>query len=232
MLVAFGDPVLPVSSSPSVESGVVPDISALLRRGNQLEPLPSSRREVAQITALYPAMASAYLAADATEERVKQVAGGAKYLHFATHGLLDEQFPLDSGLVLTRTPGGAGAGRENGVLQAWEIFDHLKLNADLVVLSACETALGVEMGGEGLVGLSRAFQYAGARSVLASLWSVADDSTADLMHSFYRHLKVGQSKDVALRNAQMELISSGAAGHPFHWAAFTVSGDWQEGEAR
>jgi CHAT domain-containing protein len=226
-VVAFGDPVLPVSSSTAADEANDPGLPALLRRGDALEPLPSSRREVAQIAALYPGSA-AYLAGDATEERVKQVAGRARYLHFATHGLLDERFPLDSGLVLTRTPGAADQGVENGLLQAWEIFDHLRLNADLVVLSACETALGAEMGGEGLVGLSRAFQYAGARSVLASLWSVADESTADLMHRFYRHLKAGLSKDVALRRAQMELMSTDAAAHPFHWAAFTLSGDWKD----
>jgi CHAT domain-containing protein/Tfp pilus assembly protein PilF len=233
---AFGDPVLPVpvrADADRARGSAAPD---LLRRGYELGPLPSSRREVERIVELYPRTASAYLAAEATEERVKEVAARASYLHFATHGLLDEKFPLDSGLVLTRTPETAGqqtAGRrDNGLLQAWEIFDQMRLNADLVVLSACDTALGVEMGGEGLLGLSRAFQYAGARSVLASLWSVADESTADLMDRFYRHIKAGHSKDVALQKAQVELSRNAGTAHPFHWAAFTLSGDWLDGARR
>ena len=82
----------------------------------------------------------------------------------------------------------------------------MRIDADLVVLSACETGLGKEMGGEGLVGLTRAFEYAGARSVLASLWSVADETTAALMKRFYGYLKAGRSKDAALRQAQLDLI--------------------------
>src|SRR5258707_9276057 len=92
-------------------------------------------------------------------------------------------------------PAGATGDRDNGLLQAWEIFEQVHIDADLVTLSACETGLGQEIGGEGLIGLTRAFQYAGARSVLASLWNVADESTADLMRRFYGHLKAGLSKD-------------------------------------
>ena len=92
-----------------------------------------------------------------------------------------------------------------------------------MTLSACATALGKETGGEGLVGLSRAFQYAGARSVLASLWSVSDESTADLMQRFYRYLEEGKTKDAALRSAQMDALSA----HPFHWASFELIGDWR-----
>jgi len=104
------------------------------------------------------------------------------------------------------------------------------LDADLVTLSACESALGKEMGGEGLVGLTRAFQYAGARSILASLWSVADTGAAELMKRFYGYLKTGASKDEALRHAQADLLQ-GAGGselsNPFHWAAFELIGDWK-----
>src|SRR6185436_16010655 len=94
------------------------------------------------------------------------------------------------------------AGRDNGLLQAWEVFEQVRLNADLVVLSACESALGKELGGEGLIGLTRAFQYAGARTVLASLWKISDRTTAELMVRFYKHLKDGMTKDEALRAAQ------------------------------
>ena len=121
-------------------------------------------------------------------------------------------------------------GEENGLLQAWEIFEEIRINADLVTLSACDTALGKEFAGEGILGLSRAFQYAGARSVLASLWGVGDQHTAELMKRFYRYLKAGRSKDEALRGAQLDLLRSAAdptAAHPFYWAAFQVIGDWR-----
>jgi CHAT domain-containing protein len=100
--------------------------------------------------------------------------------------------------------------------------------------------LGKEMGGEGLVGLTRAFEYAGARSVLASLWSVADETTATLMKRFYSYLKTGKSTDAALRQAQLDLIrdsvsnqnrkgpdARGDTSHPFYWAAFQLNGDWR-----
>lgn len=97
-----------------------------------------------------------------------------------------------------------------------------------MTLSACETGLGEEMGGEGLVGLTRAFQYAGARSVLASLWAVSDESTAVLMKGLYAQLESGRNKDDALRAAQIEMIDSkGGNDHPIHRAAFEVIGDWK-----
>jgi CHAT domain-containing protein len=106
----------------------------------------------------------------------------------------------------------------------YEIFN-LKLNADLVVLSACETGLGKEVKGEGLIGLTRAFLYAGTPSVVVSLWQVQDRSTAELMVRFYRHLKNGQpSKAEALRQAQLELIRHGTFAHPYYWAPFVLVG--------
>jgi CHAT domain-containing protein len=113
---------------------------------------------------------------------------------------------------------------EDGLLQVYEIFN-LKLNADLVVLSACETGLGKEVKGEGLIGLTRAFLYAGTPSVVVSLWQVQDRSTAELMVRFYRHLKNGQpSKAEALRQAQLELIRHGTFAHPYYWAPFVLVG--------
>src|SRR4029434_7288742 len=119
-------------------------------------------------------------------------------VHFACHALADAASPLDSSLVLS-LPADWKPGQPNGLLQAWEVFEQVRLDADLVTLSACGTALGEEMSGEGILGLTRAFQYAGARSVLASLWSVQDAATADLMTRFYRHLRHGGSKDEALQ---------------------------------
>jgi CHAT domain-containing protein/Tfp pilus assembly protein PilF len=224
VLAAFGDPLYPPlpAGRPSTAD---PDIRAALGRGLSLSPLPSTRDEVRSIASLYPE-ARTFLGAEATEERARSIGKGIRYLHFACHGLLDERLPLNSALALT-IPEHPGDGQENGLLQAWEIFESVRIDADLVTLSACDSALGQEIGGEGLIGLTRAFQYAGARSVLASLWSVYDVSTADLMKHFYGHLRAGKAKADALRAAQAELIHSREFSHPYHWAAFQLVGDWE-----
>lgn len=222
-LVAFGDPQYPEADG-AIETGDG-DVSALLRGGNTLEALPATRVEVSGLARTFGEAATVYLGTEATESRAKAVRK-ARYVHFATHGLLDPRWPLDSAVALTM-PGTRREGEENGLLQAWEIFEQVRLETDLVTLSACETALGAELAGEGLIGLTRAFHYAGARSVLASLWRVADGSTAALMATFYGHLRSGLSKDEALRRAQREAIAEPATAAPFHWAAFTLSGDWR-----
>ena len=218
-MVAFGDP----RYSAGLSAGDA-EVRSAVRRGLKLLPLPASRREAEEIAGLFPG-GRAYLGAQATEEEVKRSAPHARFLHFACHGLLDERMPLNSGLALS-IPEHPGAGEDNGILQAWEIYESLRLGAELVTLSACDTALGKDMGGEGILGLTRAFQFAGARSVLASLWSVADASTSTLMRSFYIHLRRGEKKDVALRAAQLALLHSGKPdlSHPFYWAAFQLYG--------
>ena len=113
---------------------------------------------------------------------------------------------------------------EDGLLQVYEIFN-LKLNADLVVLSACKTGLGKEVRGEGLIGLTRAFMYAGARSLVVSLWQVADPSTAELMVKFYEQLDRATDKAAALRQAKLELIQAGRFAHPYYWAPFILAGE-------
>jgi CHAT domain-containing protein/tetratricopeptide (TPR) repeat protein len=221
-LVAFGAPVY---RPPAPNAPADPEVREAVRRGLTLRPLPASAREVRSIAALYP-RAQVYLGLEATEERAKSIGPESRLVHFACHGLLDERFPLNSALALS--PPGPAEGRDNGLLQAWEIFESVRLDADLVTLSACDTALGREMGGEGLVGLTRAFQFAGARSVLASLWGVADLSTARFMASFYGHLRGGKPKDEALRAAQIDQIRAKTGlSHPFHWAAFQLTGDWR-----
>lgn len=222
-LVAFGDPHY--SADATSGSAIDSDVRGMLRLGYSLAPLPATRTEVQRLSRGFGPHATVLLGPQATEERAKAVAR-TKYLHFATHGLLDARAPLNSALALT-IPGERSAGKENGLLQAWEVFEQLRIDADLVTLSACETALGEDVAGEGLIGLTRAFHYAGARSVLASLWPVADDSTATLMARLYARLRSGASKDAALRQAQMEAIDTPATAAPFHWAAFTLSGDWR-----
>jgi CHAT domain-containing protein/Tfp pilus assembly protein PilF len=220
---AFGDPHYP----PQPETDGNPELQLALKRGLTLSPLPAARKEVEAIASLYGAQAQTFVGEAATEQRAKAVANDARLLHFACHALVDERLPLNSALALS-IPDHFKEGEDNGLLEAWEIFDSLRLDADLVTLSACDTALGKDMGGEGLMGLTRAFQYAGARSVLASLWSVSDESTADLMARFYGYLKNGKTKDEALQAAQVDLIrSNGPYAHPFHWAAFQLFGDWK-----
>jgi CHAT domain-containing protein/Tfp pilus assembly protein PilF len=232
-LVAFGDPRYPPLSKAQADRIGNPEVRSAVTRGLPLTPLPATRLEVEDITGLFPGRAEKYLGEEATEERAKSVGREARYVHFACHGTLDERFPLNSGLALT-IPEKPAEGQDNGLLQAWEIFDRVRIDADLVTLSACRTALGKEMGGEGLLGLTRAFHYAGARSVLATLWAVSDRSTPVLMKRFYGYLKAGRSRDEALRAAQIDLIRTAAGkrtgadlSHPFRWAAFQLSGDWR-----
>jgi CHAT domain-containing protein len=216
-LVAFGDPAYPqrLSANEWVRSAA--------RRGLSLDPLPGTRREVQEIAALFGRRATVYLGAAAREERAKALGLDADYIHFACHGWVDDLLPYDSGLVLAAPH---PSGHENGILQAWEVMEQVRIQAELVTLSACDSGLGQETRGEGVIGLARAFHYAGARSVVSSLWAVSDDSTRRLMTRFYKSLAAGRSKDEALQIAQREMIRSRRS-RPFHWAAFQLSGDWR-----
>ncbi|HEV7784932.1 MAG TPA: CHAT domain-containing protein, partial [Thermoanaerobaculia bacterium] len=220
-LVAFADPVYQTIPGAVAKA----DDSPLRRYRAGLPPLPGAREEVQALSALYGRDARAYLGAAATEAQVEHLPVATRYLHFACHALLDRHFPLDSALALATSHDGHEG--DNGLLQAWEIFERLRIDADLVTLSACGTGLGRDGGGEGLIGLTRAFQYAGARSVLASLWAVSDRSTAALMARFYTRLRAGSPKDVALAEAQRELLRDGQFSHPYSWAAFELNGDWR-----
>ncbi|HEV7671532.1 MAG TPA: CHAT domain-containing protein [Thermoanaerobaculia bacterium] len=219
-LVAFGDPHYSGPTGTAASRGPRPSVR--FRAG--LAPLPASRGEVQQVAGLFRP-ARSFLGAEATEARFLSEAPRGRIVHFAGHALLDPRFPLDSALALSAPLRAARAG-DDGLLQAWEIFERLRLSADLVTLSACETALGTEAQGEGLLGLTRAFHYAGARTVLSSLWSVSDRSTAELMRRFYAHLGAGAAKDQALALAQREMLA-GPYRHPYHWAAFQLDGDWR-----
>ncbi len=223
-MVAFGAPrYSPGANGSGATAGDV-ETRSMRNRGFAFSPLPFSREEVRNIKELFPGISQTFVDSEATEERAKAVGKQTRYLHFATHAVLDERIPLNSAVVLT-IPETMQAGQDNGLLQAWEIFDQMRLDADLVVLSGCRTGLGREVSGEGLVGLTRAFQYAGARSVLASLWNVEDRRTTQLMRHFYDRLAKGDSKDQALQAAQLALLRTGAS--PFYWAGFALNGDWR-----
>jgi CHAT domain-containing protein len=148
-----------------------------------------------------------------------------RIVHFATHGLINSEHPELSGLVLSLVD--ENGKPRDGFLRMHELFN-LHLPADLVVLSACQTALGKEIKGEGLVGLTRGFMYAGAQRVVASLWQVDDQATALLMQAFYRGmLKENLRPAAALRAAQMEMSKQKRWASPYYWAGFVIQGEWK-----
>jgi CHAT domain-containing protein len=165
--------------------------------------------------------AHAYLEHEAKEANLKSTAlRDYRYVHFATHGLFNEKSPKLSGLVMAQDT----TSNEDGILYLGEIYN-LDLNADLVTLSACETGLGQIAKGEGIIGLTRGFLYAGAANLLVSLWQVNDQTTADLMVDFYGNMLNGQTKAVALRQAKLNLIRSHPEyAKPYYWAPFVLVG--------
>jgi len=148
-----------------------------------------------------------------------------RIIHFATHGILNNKHPELSGLVLSLV--NKRGKPQDGFLKLHDIYN-LRLSADLVVLSGCETALGEQIEGEGIVGLTRAFMYAGASKVMASLWKVSDMATAQLMADFYKAMeKDGMRPAAALRRAQVRMWQEKQWRSPYFWAAFQIQGDWQ-----
>jgi CHAT domain-containing protein len=195
----------------------------------RFERLPWTRREAEAIAAeVRPGSgAELLLALDFKASRdlaMSRELGRARIVHFATHGVLDSRRPERSGLVLSLVD---AAGRpRDGFLRLRDIY-RLNLRADLVVLSGCRTALGREIRGEGLIGLTRGFLDAGAPRVVASLWSVQDRATAELMGRFYHALlREGRPPAAALRTAQLALRQDRRFADPYFWAAFTFQGDW------
>jgi CHAT domain-containing protein len=148
-----------------------------------------------------------------------------RIVHFATHSLLNNEHPELSGVVLSLYD--RSGHRQNGFLRLYDIYN-LRLGADLVVLSACQTALGGEIKGEGLIGLTRGFLYAGAPRVIASLWKVDDRTTSELMKRFYSGmLGRGERAVAALRAAQASLWRTKGWDAPYYWGAFTLQGEWR-----
>lgn len=170
-------------------------------------PLPGARREVEALVALHGSRARAFLGAEATEAAARAQAPDAAILHFAVHGVLDASEPTRSFLALAR---GSGAADDDGRLSAAEIAT-LSLPGTLVVLSSCESALGGDAGGEGLLGMSRALAAAGAGAVLGTLWRVPDTATARLLEAFHRELREGTPPDLALAHAQRNWLARARA---------------------
>ena len=189
--------------------------------------LPFTRQEAERIRAV-AAQAETFVATDFKASKATVLSdelGGYRYVHFATHGYLDSERPGFSALVLSMVD--ERGNPQDGFLRANEIFN-LTLPAELVVLSACQTGLGKEIRGEGLVGLTRGFMYAGAARVVVSLWSVSDKATSELMARFYeKMLKDRQRPAAALRAAQVEMWRQKQWRAPYYWAAFTIQGEWR-----
>jgi CHAT domain-containing protein len=230
-LAAFGDPRYPAWGTSDH-----PPVPALRGLRGSMAPLPWSGVEVSAVAGAWKGASATFTGDAATERQARQAASRTRILHFACHGRADGRFPLNSALLLSIGKAD-GPAEEDGVLQAWEVIEGMRLDADLVTLSACDTGLGKAAGGEGMIGLTRAFQYAGARTVVASLWEVSDDATVELMRGFYRQLRRGRPVDDALRAAQLEMIrrppargtNAGAPPPadrraPFFWAAFGAYG--------
>ncbi len=224
ILAVFADAVFS-DADPRLRPKAAPPAGPALRLpAGPLPRLPHTATEACTILDLVPeGTGLALLGFDASKQAVIDGrAGSYEILHFATHALIDERFPELSGLVLSRRdPAGRAV---DGDLHLHEIYG-LRLAADLVVLSGCQTALGQRVRGDGLVSLARGFLYAGASQLLVSLWSVDDEATAELMAELYRGLLVrGEPAAAALRSAQLRMRGHERWSAPYYWAGFVLQG--------
>jgi CHAT domain-containing protein len=224
----------------SPEPGNHPAPVALLTRdrytraGGPLSRLPGTARETAAILQAFdqtqPSPVQVLQRLDASEPKVRSALEGKRYVHIATHGILDRnRSELFAALAFTAPPGRTTQVEDDGFLQLFEIYG-LNLSADLVVLSACESNIGPDVEGEGVFSLSRGFFAAGARRVVASLWPVADNSTAELMGLYFARIAERDRAALPahyaldLRQAKRELRAKPQYGAPFFWAPFTLTG--------
>jgi CHAT domain-containing protein/predicted negative regulator of RcsB-dependent stress response len=223
---AATQPTVPLQSATPTDVDTLALTRAAFEMSATFDRLPYTRTEADTILKLAPtaeaiqALDFAANFATATNPQLSQY----RIVHFATHGILDSVNPELSGVVLSLVDDKGKT--QNGFLRLRHIFN-LNLPAELVVLSACETGLGEDVKGEGLVGLTRGFMYAGAPRVLVSLWSVNDKGTSELMSRFYKKmLQEGQKPAAALRAAQIEMLQTPQWKDPYYWAAFTLQGEW------
>jgi CHAT domain-containing protein/Tfp pilus assembly protein PilF len=220
-LLAFGNPDFQSKD----KNGFFKQLADLVKnrsffRDASLVPLPNSEIEVHEI-AKYFQKAFVLTGANAHEKRFKESAENYKFIHFATHFIVDDRQPMYSKIVLSQS----NPEPEDGLLQTYEIYN-MKLNADMVVLSGCNSGIGSLKRGEGLIGMTRAFLYAGVPSLVVSLWPVEDESTSMLMKQFYAYLNDGLNKRTALQKAKVDLIKSqNRNSDPFYWAPFVLIGD-------
>ena len=195
-------------------------IAKLHLRSGSPATLAWSLRELDSIRSLFDG--DYYHDSLATRERFLQVAGDYRMIHLAMHGFADADNPMQSGLLFSP----AGNGQKVETLYAYELTN-LRLNADLVVLSACETGVGKYMRGEGIMSLARSFMYAGASSVVMTLWKIEDETTAGIMNTFYEELQQEMPKDAALRQAKLQYLDNSYEqfANPFYWSGFVMMGE-------
>ena len=211
-----------VAGTPPASSNGAPAQGLMLARLNGTR---AEAEQIALITKQNGGVADTWLDLNANEASMQtRDLKNYRVVHVATHGLLNADRPQFTGLVLSLVGNKTG----DGFLRTDEIFN-LKLGAPLVMLSACETGLGKEKRGEGVIGLTRAFMYAGAPTVGVSLWSVSDNSTALLMTDFYKRMFTGQgtAPGAAMRAAQQSMIEGKKYSAPFYWAPFVLVGEWR-----
>lgn len=213
-LVAFGNPAIG-SETTRLLTEVFMD--------EKFDPLPEAERLVNSLERIYGAGRSrVFTGRAASESLVKAEVSKGRVIQFAAHGILNNQAPMYSHIVLTRS---GTESNEDGLLEAWEMKD-LKLNADLVILSACETARGRVSNGEGVIGMTWALFIAGAPATVASQWKVESSSTTELMLEFHRQLLTGKvSKAEALRRASLKIMKIPKFRHPSYWAGWVLVGD-------
>jgi len=217
------------TAAPKSEHNIKSDVerSAWETGANAFERLEYSRHEAETIVAEAPAGES-LKSLDFDANRQSAMSDGMlsyRIIHFATHSLLNNVHPELSGIVLSLVD--HQGQQQNGFLRLHEIYN-LRLSAEMVVLSSCQTGLGKEVRGEGLVGLTRGFMYAGAARVVVSSWAVSDQATAELMKRFYQALlKKNLRPAAALRAAQLEMLRSKWWKAPYYWAAFGLQGEWR-----
>jgi len=223
------------ATAPSIDRSEEVEKSVLRAAAATFPVLARSGAEVKGICAGFNSRGKALVREEATESQAKAWIEASRFVHFATHGILDDRNPQHSGVVLWEARAAhKSQTAEDGILETQEVFN-LRLQAQLVVLSACETALGSKRAlqspnhGEGFLGLTRAFLYAGTPSVVVSLWKVEDRSTERLMIQFYQGLHPSSvlDKAEALRRAQLAVMSQRRRRAPFYWAAFSLIGDWR-----
>jgi CHAT domain-containing protein len=201
--------------------------AGLLNDRGSLSRLPFTREEADAIVASAPPGQSAKVIDFQANRATITSAELSRYriVHLATHGILDTERPELSGIVLSLVD--EQGKQQDGFLRLHEVYN-LNWGAELVVLSACQTGLGKEIKGEGLVGLTRGFMYAGAERVLASLWNVNDSVTAEFMKRFYQGLIARNlTPAAALREAQVEMWKRRSSRSPYYWAAFVLQGEWK-----
>jgi CHAT domain-containing protein len=201
------------------------EVALLSSDGTIPPPLPFAEVEARRVAALYGVQPS--IGVEPTEAWFRRRAADVSIMHLATHGFFNPFRALSSGVHLAVPPQDLNPGEtdNDGALQAWEVFTQLQLRADLVVLSACDSGVGSKGSAEGLVGLTRAFQVAGAGSVVATQWKVQDQSTAQAMVTFHQNLVKGLPRDRALQLAMRQLAADPVTRDPYFWAPFILVGD-------